>query len=116
MRGNKPGDKLRLQHILQALTNLEDWLQNKHYEEFAKNIILLNAVCRQLEIIGEAANNLYSAMRTQYSEIPWAKIVALRNLLIHEYFGVIPSMLWQIIQKDLPPFKEQINKMLENFA
>lgn len=98
-------------HIQEALNYIEDWTKDIDYETFATNVMLLNATIRQLEIIGEASNHLSEKLTEQYSAVEWAKIIALRNLLIHQYFGVIPQMLWQIIQTDLPAFKNQVQKI-----
>ncbi len=67
---------------------------------------------RQLEIIGEATKRLSADLRSQYPEIPWRRIAGLRDVLIHDYMGVDIAAVWQITQKDLPPFKEQVQMIL----
>ncbi|MGD9335165.1 MAG: DUF86 domain-containing protein [Desulfobacterales bacterium] len=69
-----------------------------------------DAVCRRLEIIGEAAK-LESEFKEQFLNIPWYKIVAMRNILIHEYFAVDLDQVWNTIQKDLPDLKNQLDKI-----
>ncbi|MBW2608589.1 MAG: DUF86 domain-containing protein [Deltaproteobacteria bacterium] len=70
-----------------------------------------DAVCRRLEIIGEAANKLHEDFIGKYPQIPWNKIVAMRNILIHEYFSVDLDQVWNTIETDLPILKEQLLKI-----
>ena len=63
---------------------------------------------RNLEIIGEAANRLPEDFINKRPEIEWAKIIGFRNRIVHEYFGVDLKIIWQIIQKDLPPFRASL--------
>ena len=72
-----------------------------------------SACIRQLEIIGEAANYISDEAKNMFNDIEWREIVGLRNLLIHEYFGVDIQVIWEIIQNDLPPFKKRIKKLLK---
>lgn len=70
------------------------------------------AIERQLEIIGEATNNLSDSIKNKYTDIEWRKIVAFRNFVVHEYFGVDLELVWLITQKNLPPLKQVIKQML----
>ena len=112
MREDRLGDKARLEHILFAIEEIYQYTQDKHFEEFVDNSMMLNATIRQLEIIGEAANRLSRGILQANTDIEWEKIIGLRNLLIHEYFGVTPMIIWEIIQYDVPVFEEKIRKIL----
>ncbi|MCK4465704.1 MAG: DUF86 domain-containing protein [Bacteroidales bacterium] len=68
---------------------------------------------KQIEIIGEAANHISTGTKELYSEINWRRIIALRNILIHEYFGVNLERVWRVAKKDLPELKEKISKILK---
>jgi len=68
-------------------------------------------VIRNLEIIGEAAKNIPKEFRSKHGEIEWNKISGLRDILIHEYFGVDLDILWDIIQNKLPDLKRKISKI-----
>lgn len=70
------------------------------------------ACVKQLEIIGEAANHLTERFKRVYSEIEWCEIVGLRNILIHEYFGVDTKIVWDIIQNDIVTLKQQVEAIL----
>ncbi len=100
-----------LRHILDAIALIESFTERG--ERDAKTF---SAVERQLEIIGEAANKLPNSFYRDYPNIPWKDIIGMRHILIHEYFGVQPSMVWQVVERDLPPLKaaiEEIYNMLE---
>ncbi len=111
---DKLGDKIRIQHILDAISEIESYTKNVEIEEFSTNSMMLNATLRQLEIIGEASNRLSESFKQRYQHIYWKKIIGLRNLVIHEYFGVDIRMIWNIVQNDLPVLKDDINDIHEN--
>ncbi len=110
---NNIGDEARLKHILDAISEIESYIEDIGFEEFAENSMMKYAVIKQLEIIGEAANHISEDLKRKYSQIEWRKIVGLRNILIHEYFGVDEIVVWGIITKDLPKLKDQARKALE---
>ena len=68
---------------------------------------------RALEVIGEAARHVPSIVRRRYPQIPWKKIVGMRNVVIHGYFGVDTEVIWRTIQDDLPPLRRIVNRILE---
>lgn len=71
------------------------------------------ACIKQLEIIGEACNHVDEEITSAFPQVEWRKIVGLRNLLVHEYFGVDVALVWDIIQHDLPELKQQLNEIAE---
>lgn len=70
------------------------------------------ACVKQLEIIGEACRHLSQELKTRFSEIPWVQIVGMRNVFVHEYFGIDSMLVWEIVKNDLPEFKEQLQFIL----
>lgn len=112
---DKLGDRVRLQHILDAIGEIENYTQGVELEEFAANSMMFNASVRQLEIVGEASNRLSDKVLENNAHIPWAKIVGLRNMMIHEYFGVDDNAVWVVIKNRLPELKEQISSIIENY-
>ena len=110
---NKIADEVRLKHILNAISEIEQYTINVSLEDFRKNSMLKFASVKQLEIIGEAANHISEEMIKEYPETKWRSIIGLRNLLIHEYFGIDVHIVWNIIVKDLPKLKKKINKLLD---
>ena len=108
------GDKVRLQHIQEAITEIETYIENKNFTDFDTNSMLRSACIRQLEIVGEAVSRLSDDFIKNHPNIEWQKIKALRNLLIHEYFGISNQIVWNIIQHNIPVFKRQVEVVLDN--
>jgi len=114
MKDNKR-DLIRLQHILDAINEIESFLNNKNEDEFQINSMLQSACIRQLEIIGEAASRLSDTTKKNIEDIEWRELIGLRNILVHEYFGVDLSIIWQIIDIDLPELKDKIKLIIQDF-
>ncbi|MCL6097535.1 MAG: DUF86 domain-containing protein [Bacteroidota bacterium] len=110
---NSLGDKARLQHIYDAILEIESYVQESTYDMFQSNTMMQFACVKQLEIIGEAANHLTPHFKNLYSEIQWREIIDLRNLLIHEYFGIDTKIVWDIIKTDIVSLKPHIKEILE---
>jgi uncharacterized protein with HEPN domain len=72
----------------------------------------VDAVIRNLEIVGEAIKKVPGEIRAAHSEVDWAKIAGLRDILIHEYFGIDTMILWDIVQNKLPQLQEQVRRIL----
>ena len=105
---SNPKDFIRLQHILDAIDEIENYTFQVEFSDFQQNSMMIHASVRQLEIIGEAANHLSDELTSNYESVEWKQIIGLRNLLIHEYFGVDIAIVWNVIQFDLPHFKNEI--------
>ncbi len=78
--------------------------------------MLQSACIHQLEIIGEAANHFSDEFFKKYKEVEWAEITGLRNVLLHEYFGIDIRIVWQVIQNDLPHLNESIKAILQEMV
>ena len=107
------GDRARLQHISEAIKEIENYISNSSYEDFQSNSMMQFATVKQLEIIGEASTQLTEHFKKLYKEIEWREIVGLRNILIHEYFGIDTKIVWDILQIDLPKLKVQVEDILK---
>jgi len=110
---NKIGDAARINHIMDAVLEIEKYLYQKTYNDFLNDTMLQSACIRQLEIIGEAAGRISEALKEKSDSVKWREIIGLRNLLIHEYFGVDIDLVWQIIETDLPKLKSNILLVIE---
>jgi uncharacterized protein with HEPN domain len=82
-----------------------------NFQEFSADRKTVDAVVRNLEVIGEAARNLPDEIKQLAPEIEWKKIVALRNILAHEYFQITDGIIWDIIQNKLPSLQECCSKL-----
>ncbi len=82
-------------------------------DQFIHNEVIFDAVVRNLGILGEAARQVSPGLRRRYPQIPWRKIVGLRNVVTHLYFGLDEDILWDIIQHSVPALLAQLRQMLE---
>jgi uncharacterized protein with HEPN domain len=112
MRSNI-GDKERLGHILDAITEIESYTANVALKDFLGNSMMRYASIKQIEIIGEAANYISPETKSRFSDIEWKQIVGMRHILIHEYFGVDANLVWQVICNDIPILKTAILHLYE---
>jgi hypothetical protein len=113
MRG-KRGDRVRVQHIYDAILEIESYLLDKEFSDFMNNSMMRFACIKQLEINGEAGNHISDTTKLIFSSIEWAQIVGMRNVFVHEYFGVDPQLVWEILKNDLPDLKVKINQILNS--
>ena len=109
----KKDPKIFLQHILESIKQVEQYTGGITREEFFKLIQVQDAVIRRLEIIGEATKHLTEELKKSYPEISWHKPLAMRNILIHEYFGIDLSTVWVTATEILPEFKKQIKDLFK---
>lgn len=101
----------RIQDILHAIEKIERFTAGMSLSEFKKNVLVIDAVVRNFEIIGEASNAIPPSVRDAHPQIPWKPIIGLRNLLIHEYFGVDLDTVWETLQVHLPNLKQQLENL-----
>jgi len=105
----KKNGKIFLTHILDSINLVEEYLKGKSKLDFLNSKQLQDSVIRRIEIIGEAIKNIPNDIKKNYSQIPWKEITGMRDILIHQYFGVDLDLTWQVIEKDLPRLKRQIS-------
>jgi uncharacterized protein with HEPN domain len=104
-------DKDKLNDILSAISSIERYAVQGR-EAFESDELVQTWMLHYLQIIGEAARSISSVLRETHSSIPWESIIGFRNLVVHEYFRVDLSVVWEIITQDLPDLKVQIKGML----
>lgn len=103
--------KLYLEDILNSISNIEEYTQGLSFEDFSNDNKTIDAVVRNLEIIGEAARNIGHSFAEEHSELPWSEMISMRNKVIHEYIAVDLEILWKTINDDLPKLNEQIKQL-----
>jgi uncharacterized protein with HEPN domain len=109
---SKPGDKQRLLHILDAISEIENYTKDKTLNDFLNNSMMRFASIKQIEIIGEAASFMTRGTKAKFDEIEWSQIAGMRHILVHEYFGVDDNIVWQVIINDIPVLKQKVQKIL----
>jgi len=115
MRG-KLGDNARLNHILDAIVEIEAYLKNADFDTFLSNSMMRFASIKQMEIIGEASDHISEEIKTQFSEIEWSQIKGMRNIFVHEYFGIDSRLVWEIISQDLPDLKSKVVTIINSLS
>ncbi len=103
-----------LDDISKSISKIQRYIHGKTYSEFVKDDILSDAVIRNLEIMGEAVKHLPASFKKRYPFVEWKKIAGLRDILIHEYFGIDYQLLWDIVKNKVPVLASQIEKVLQD--
>lgn len=105
-----------LRDILTAIDDARSFIDSIDLDDFQASKEKQYAVIRALEIVGEAAAQIPAEIRTAYPTIPWREIVGMRNVVIHNYFGVDEAVIWRTVQEDLPPLKRSIKRILKDLS
>ncbi len=105
--------RVRIEDVLQAISKIEQYIAGMTFETFCTDDRTVDAVVRNLEIIGEASRNVPPPIRRRYPRLPWQKMVGIRNVLIHEYSGVSLPVVWSTVTEDLPPIVPLLRGILE---
>ena len=111
---SKQGDRIRLQHILDSICEIESYLIDVDFSTFIDNSMMRFACIKQMEIIGEASNHISDEVKSHFTTIEWAQIVGMRNVFVHEYFGIDSNIVWEIIKGDLPELQEKVLEILDS--
>ncbi len=108
----KKDDTVYLHHMLDAIQRIQQYVKGIAIAQFRQNGLVQDAAVYQLLIIGEASRNVSDEFQASHSEIPWSQVIALRNRIVHAYFEINLQIVWDIVQNDLPPLKQQLAKIL----
>lgn len=104
---------LYLEDMLHSMERIDEYLGNLDFKGFKKNNMVVDAIIRNFEIIGEASKNIPKNVQDKYPDIPWKKMYGLRNLIAHEYFGIDHGMIWEIAKNNLPQNKRDLQIVLD---
>lgn len=107
---------LRIQDILDSIVKIQDYIAGMTFESFYQDDKTIDAVIRNLEIIGEAGGYVPEEIRTRYPALPWSEMRGMRNILAHAYFRVSLSIVWQAAVNDLPPLIPLLQEILDTEA
>lgn len=94
--------------ILDSIEKIEQYTAGISFDDYAMNSMIIDAVVRNIQIIGEAAKNVPTDVKAKHPEIPWEKLAGIRNRIVHEYFGVDISIIWFIITNELSQLSQRI--------
>ncbi len=104
--------RLRIEDILEAIHKIQRYKSGLSFEEFCSDDQVVDAVVRNLEVIGEAARHIPQEIESRHPDVPWGEMRGMRNVLVHEYFGVNLNILWHTVVHNLPPVIENLEKIL----
>lgn len=104
---------LYLSDIRDAIEKIYGFVGSMSFETFSQDAKTIDAVVRNIEVIGEAARHIPEPLRLAYPTVPWKQVVGARDKVVHEYFGIDLEVIWKTIQDDLPILKREIDQMIK---
>ena len=106
--------RFRVRDILAAVRAIARYTEGMTFEEFAADALTSDAVVRNLMTIGESTRWIPEPIKDAHREVPWRTLRGVRNVVVHEYFGVDSEILWETVRSDLPPLAPKLEAILQN--
>ena len=106
-------DAERLADILEGISRVGKYAASGH-DAFLQNELIQTWIVHNIQIIGEAASRLSREFRQRHAEVPWSQIAAMRNLIVHDYFGVDLEQVWRVVERDLPILRTHVESFLKD--
>ena len=104
--------KVLCEDIIESIEKIDEYTEGFEFDDFVAISMAVDAVVRNIEIIGEASRNVPEDIRAKSPQIPWKQMAGIRNRIVHEYFGVDVAIIWFVVQNELTSLKTEINKLL----
>lgn len=114
MKTNRHSDAIRIRHIVDAIRETLGFIEGRSRDELDSNRMLVLALLKELELIGEAASRLSLECREKNPEIPWALLIATRNRLVHGYFDINLDIVWVTVDRDLRELLAIVERLTES--
>lgn len=105
--------RFRIEDILEAIRRIDDYTRDLTLDSFRGDTKTVDAVVKNFAVIGEAAANLPAEVADAHSDVPWGLMAGMRNIVVHQYFGVDVQILWETAKHDLPPLVSRLQRILE---
>lgn len=110
----KPRDRERLLHIIEAIQNIQSFTSDMDYAAFSENKMAQFAVVKNFEIIGEAAYHITNELRKKATAIEWKKIIAFRHILVHDYYSINLQTVWRAKETKLKALESQLKTLIKS--
>ncbi|MFC1714727.1 DUF86 domain-containing protein [Candidatus Poribacteria bacterium] len=107
--------RLCIEDILESIVKIQRYTEGIAFETFAADEMRIDAVVRNITIIGEASGAISAEIQERYPQIPWGDMKAMRNVVVHKYFGISLSILWETVEQDLSPLIAMLKDILESY-
>ena len=108
-------DEFYLRHIIECISRIEKYTIDGR-SEFLTSTLTQDAVLRNLHVMAESSQRLTAELKNRHYEIEWRAMAAFRNILVHNYLGVNPGQVWEMLERELPAFKEHISGILDQLG
>lgn len=103
--------KIFIEHVLECIGRIEEYTKGVTKDEFFNSPQLQDAIIRRIEVIGEAVKNIPGEIKDKYTDIPWRRIAGMRDILIHDYFGVDLGLTWKVAKEEILVLKMGITEV-----
>ncbi len=113
MRKSRERDRVHLLRMRDAAQNAQEFAAGREMEELDTNIMFRMAIVKAVELVGESASHISDELRAQQPNLPWKKIIGMRNVLVHNYWLIEQAEFWDAVQNHIPPLIEQLLQLIE---
>lgn len=110
------GVRLYIADIIEAIERIQHYTRGTSAQDFVRDGKTVDAVLRNISVIGEAAANLPEELKVAHPEIPWKEMIGMRNKVIHEYFGVDGEILWKTVSEDLVFLEKEVRSLSQTIV
>lgn len=115
MKRSQKDYRVYVHDLLSAIERIEEY-KRKGRREYLANGLLQDGIIRQVSIVGEAATKLPTSWKEKYHTVPWKKITAMRNILIHDYSDVSAERVWTVVEEDIPRLKKTVEEIAKDMG